>query len=488
MTPINGSSPHANISRLKTGIVVCAGLTFATSSCTSTGDLSKFRLAYASEESLSVKAESIPASEELAVKPELAPAKALSEAADPDESSADQAAPQVLTTATNLFEHADVDLTSKGLTITSEDGSATFRVGGRIQIDTALHSRDSVAGDEITDGNELRRGRFFIAGKQEGGWLWSGEIDFASSSNIVRDFWLAHEDANKQRITVGNQKQPFSLGLEMSSNDLPFVERGIDNFLIVAFVDRAIGLRVDTPTENSLFSFGLYGESLFEPGGSAQEDEGYGATARYVYSPITTDDEVLHLAVRAAVRAPSSNDGVQIRTESTNQSNFRIQDTGTITDVQETYLYGFETVYAAGPWSLGGEYNLVDIDRSGEDLQFTSWHVEGTYSLTGESRAGAYKIGAGEFKRLKQETTGINPFDGGGAWEAVARFANLDLNDPFIRAGEANALSLGINWYANTNVRFLFDWTRILNTSGGDAVTEGSDDLDIFTFRAQLLF
>lgn len=469
MTPIIGfpSSALASPSRPLVGVLTAAGLA-AVTACSSVGTGSE------PQPRRSITAEEHPV---LDAEQPAAPADQPISEAPID--------PQILTAS--LFEHADVDLSSKGMVITSDDGDTTFRVGGRIQVDVTGHSEDQVAGAEITDGTELRRGRFYISGKQRDGWLWSSEVEFGGDRGSLRDFWLAHEDSDKQRITVGNQKQPFSLSLEMSSNDLPFVERSLDNFLVVAFMDRAIGVRVDSPGENSLFSAGIYGENIAQPNGDDTEDEGFGATARYTYAPILEDDETLHLAVRGAVRTPSSDNSVRIRTESTNQSNFRISD-AQIASVEETFLYGFETAYVTGPWSLTTEYNIVDIGRTEEDLTFTSWHVAGTYSLTGESRAQAYRIGAGEFKRLKQATTGINPFNGGGAWELGLRFANLDLTDGPIDAGRSNSASLALNWYANTNVRFQLDWTRILDTDGGTAVTQEADGLDVFTLRAQLLF
>lgn len=490
MTPLQGSSPQALRTSLKAGVAAIAGLAAATGcSSVAPATLSTSYRALSSEDSPVVVADQPVVANQPAVAGAAAgPAVQQGAPAALDAVKLGEPSPHVLAFGPNPFEHADVDLSSKGMVITSDDGETTYRIGGRIQVDVSAHSEDQRGGDEITDGTELRRGRFFIAGKQREGWLWTGEVDFGNNATSVKDFWLAHEDADKLRFTVGHQKQPFSLGVEMSSNDLSFVERGIDNFLIIPFVDRAIGVRVDSPTENSLFTAGIYGEGLAEPNSSAMEDEGFGATIRYVYAPIIEDEEVLHLGIRGAIRTPSSDNTVRIRDESTNASNLRIVDTGLITNVEETLLYGFESSYASGPWSTTLEYNLVDIGRDGEDLGFNSWHIEGTYSLTGESRAGAYKVAAGEYKRLKQAKTGQSPFAGGGAWEIATRYAALDVSDGFVDAGETDAFTLALNWYANTNVRFMLDWTRILSTDGGDAVTEASEDLDIFTLRAQLLF
>ncbi|MDC3239327.1 hypothetical protein OAT88_01435, partial [Gammaproteobacteria bacterium] len=58
---------------------------------------------------------------------------------------------------------------------------------------------------------------------------------------------------------IGHQKQPYSLSLEMSSNDLPFVERSVDNFLVAAFTDRAIGGRFENHGDNWFVAGGAAG-------------------------------------------------------------------------------------------------------------------------------------------------------------------------------------------------------------------------------------
>ena len=48
----------------------------------------------------------------------------------------------------------------------------------------------------------------------------------------------------------------------MSSNDLPFIERGTDTDLIIPFIDRAIGVRGDFHGEHWQVAAGIYGDSV----------------------------------------------------------------------------------------------------------------------------------------------------------------------------------------------------------------------------------
>jgi phosphate-selective porin OprO/OprP len=146
-------------------------------------------------------------------------------------------------------------------------------------------------------------------------------------------------------------------------------------------------------------------------------------------------------------------------------------------------------MFAWGPVSLWGEYNRAKIDRQGGNkVKFQSGYVAAAYSLTGESRAASYKMKDAEFKRLIPANPLSLKNKGWGALEIAARYAYLDLNSGNVSGGAEGRLSTTLNWYPNYNVRFMLDWTRVMNTSGGSFVTNTARGLDILTFRAQIAF
>lgn len=378
-------------------------------------------------------------------------------------------------------DSASVTIGSGGFRAKSADGESSIKVGGRVQVDGNLHTEDGVPDDAITDGTELRRARIEMQGTLPNDVVWAAEVDFANNVSRIKDFWVGRKTKNGPGVYFGNQKQPFSLEVEMSSNDIPFVERGVDVFLLAPFVDRAVGLRLQDNTESIFYAVGLYGESVSPvPTDVSLDDEGWGMTGRFVAAPIQEDDQVLHLGARASYREPQTTVGLLIRDETTNMSNLRVVSTGLIPEVDSVFLYGPEASYALGPWSVTGEYTTALVARDGDDYQFDGWHLETTYSLTGESRAKAYRINAGEYKRLKAE--------GDRAWEIAARVANLDLNSGALSGGEEDVASLALNCYYSENVRLMFNWSHIMDTSGGSAITAAAEGLDFFTIRAQLNF
>ena len=80
----------------------------------------------------------------------------------------------------------------------------------------------------------------------------------------------------------------------------------VDNDLLTAFVDRAIGSRAETAGDNWFFAGGVFGEEVSP---SSDEDEGWGVASRFVVAPILGDEHVVHLGLRGAFRKPASSDG-----------------------------------------------------------------------------------------------------------------------------------------------------------------------------------
>ena len=164
-----------------------------------------------------------------------------------------------------------------------------------------------------------------------------------------------------------------------------------------------------------------------------------------------------------------------------------------------------------GNWEnfyFGAEYSKFMVDRQcGASIttnpvcttttavvdhpSFTGWLLEGSWILTGETKA--YTASA-----LNNETGGYQapipsrPFsmDGGswGAWELVARYSDTNLNWRTsqiattaqlsgVLGGEERIVSLGVNWYLNRNIRIMLQ-DNIVSVSKGTAVLPDRDSQD----------
>ena len=154
-----------------------------------------------------------------------------------------------------------------------------------------------------------------------------------------------------------------------------------------------------------------------------------------------------------------------------------------------------QAYYYYGPLGVLGEYVISDQRVSSvaksADLRNSAWEVTGSWLLTGEDAT-------------YNAVTPLHPFDPRigewGAWQLVARFAELNVDSKAFSDGfasssksadRADAWSVGLNWYLNRNVRADVSFSRTLfhGFSGAAApgVVPAQAENVLFT-RLQLAF
>jgi phosphate-selective porin OprO and OprP len=149
-----------------------------------------------------------------------------------------------------------------------------------------------------------------------------------------------------------------------------------------------------------------------------------------------------------------------------------------------------QAYYYWGPFGLMGEYAVSDqqikFGAASADLQNTAWEVSAGWILTGE-KAGFNGV------------TPRHPFSfengGWGAWQIVARFEGLNVDDaafptfadPTISASAARAWAVGLNWWLDKDIRVLTSFSRT-TFAGGTAGAVTREPEDVFFSRFQLSF
>lgn len=381
---------------------------------------------------------------------------------------------------------AEIDFSGgSGLNITSGDGKYQVEIGGRLHMDYVDHDYDARMGTRPISGSQVRRGRIEFDGTFDQHWGYAAELDFAKNEVEIKDFKFGYVSDTGSSFYLGHQKQPYSLSLEMSSNDIPFAERSVDNYLVATFTDRALGARYENSGSNWFVAGGLFSDTLDE--GTTPGDEGWGASGRFIYAPVIEEDAVIHLGLRASYREVDlATPSVGIKDKTTDFSNLNIVNTGTLADAESATLFGPEIAASFGPLFLFAEHTTAQISRvAAPTVDFSGWHAAATWNLTGENRASSYRINEGEYKGIRP----TNRFDikngTWGAFELTARYAEIDLNDGNIVGGEEDALSVGLNWHPNYNMRIMVDWTRILDTDESNTIRMFAPDMNVFTLRTQ---
>ena len=318
--------------------------------------------------------------------------------------------------------NAEVIVSTKGgLKVTS--GECEFKFGGRIMYDYNRAEENGVVDEDDFD---LRRGRLFASGKISKNWAFKSQFNVDGGG--FEDLYLRYTGWGKgATVTIGNQKMPFGLEELTSSKDISVLERSAITERYA--VGRAEGIQLSGKGGNQTYGVGVFTDDT--------SDSEVGFAARYTIAPVKTDTNVFHL-------------GIAYR------------------DINEDSAIGLEAAAVTGPFHIQAEY--VDGEEEGND-DLSGYYIQAGYIFTGETRP--YKDG--KFKRVKPATKA-------GAWEGVLRYEDGDGNHSDIELGrtDADAFTIGVNYYPNSNLRFGINYTDGEDVDGN----EGEE----FRVRFQLTF
>lgn len=371
---------------------------------------------------------------------------------------------------------SDVEVSiDKGINIKTRDEKFTAKIGGRVQADAASYSGDP----EMGDGTEIRRARLYIQGTMYRDWGYKLQYDFVDTGSAgIKDAYLSYTGFDNLELKAGNFKDPFSLQEQTSSKFTTFTERALPSAFAAG---RHIGVMASTVHQHWSLAGGLFGDSLTATGTGDDGDEGWGAGARATWAPINAGSQVVHVGLGLNYRETGGDNKAQFKHQpESHVAGINIVDTETIAGVEDFFKVGAEIATVQGPFSAQAEYITTSVNRdSGSDLDFDGWYVQAGYFLTGESRN--YK--GGKFGSIKPKS---NVGEGGiGAWELALRYSTVDLTDADIDGGEADAVTLGLNWFPTPTLRFSANYVDVLEVDGG---TYDDQEPSAFQLRSQWAF
>jgi phosphate-selective porin OprO/OprP len=375
-------------------------------------------------------------------------------------------------------EGFDIDVGSGGVVIESKDGESSFALGGRVHVDAGWFDND---GDSDSgNATEVRRARIELDGKINRVWEYSFGVDFGDGKVALKSTYVSYVGFANLALNAGNWKEPFSLEELESSNYITFMERAAVNVLAPG---RNPGVGVDAWGDHWTLGGGAFGE-----GDDDVHDDGvdgsYGFVGRGTFAPWTDAGRVLHFGAASEYRLYDDDAEVSFDEKwDTHLADEPLVDTGDIIGVDDIVRMGAEVGGVYGPLTAQAEWlgARVDRDDGAPTLLFQGWYVFGAWTLTGESRR--YKANRGRFD-------GIDPdrpvgSGGWGAWQLALRYSELDLNDEDIEGGQQDVLSVGLNWYALRNLRFMANWIKVLELDRSGAPEDGAEP-SVFQVRSQV--
>lgn len=370
-------------------------------------------------------------------------------------------------------------ITTKGkLEIASPDDEFKMRIGGRIMVDGAMYDDDIAA---LGSGAEMRRARLFAQGTLWKVWNYKLQYDFTGTGKAaINDAYIQYTGLPSGSIKIGQFKEPYSLQNITSSKYVAFMERGLPHLLTPG---RSIGLGYGTGGSNWTANVGLFAQGIDTTAG--ENDQSYALTGRVTYAPIyIKNQQALHFGAGYSYRNLDDTQTLRFRERPESHiTNVRLIDTGNF-DADSLQRFNVEALWMQGPFAVQGEYSRVDVDRviaGNSDVDFDGYYIEGSWFLTGESINYNPKKGA----LGKITPKGILGKGGVGAWQIATRFSSLNLTDQDINGGEEDNLAIGLNWYPNSNLKFMANYVKVLDVEGGP---NAGDEPSVFSLRAQVEF
>jgi phosphate-selective porin OprO/OprP len=445
----------------------------------------------------------------------------------------------------DLSARPTVSLSNGRPTFSSADGKFTASLRGIVQLDAAQYDqrrpgplaadfRRGSLGDageadharDLGDGANFRRVRFGVEGKAWGDWSYNLLFDFGGSSvedaGKITNAYIEYAGFNPLKLRIGAFAPVTGLEDAASNTASLFLERPAVAELVrgLAGGDGRTGVAAFANGERWSVFTAVTGNTI----GVQSFDEQLGFVGRVTFIPLKGADWLVHvgantnIVINPAATGPNvgpAGAATPIRLRERPElrvDGARLVDSGAI-DADDLKSYGLELGLQKAQFSLAGEYFWIDVDRRSSvlaDPKFSGWYVQGAWTITGQPRR--YRAASGGFDAPQVDQPFSLKRHRPGVWELAARYSELDLDyragaagttpvASAVRGGDQKILTLGLNWYANNNVRFLADYQHVdvsRLSPGGTAFGAGpltppagaqvGQSYDVWSLRTQYAF
>jgi phosphate-selective porin OprO/OprP len=363
-------------------------------------------------------------------------------------------------------------------------GVLNFKLGGRVMLESSRLESDSQLDRAYPgfddDETDFRSSQLALTGSFGDDIYYKIQYEFAGDNNDFRDFYVVFQGVPwLGNVRLGQGQEPNSMETLTSLKFNMFQEKSLMNSLTP---QRNLGGMFYDHSEDGKYTWAaglFYRTEIFE-GNNA--DDGFDLAGRFTTVPVYGNggDTILHLGLNIARRKYSNELRFRSRPE-TQLTNIRFVDTGDF-DASETLQLGTEIAWDDGPLTLQSEFTYMKVDSSpNRDPEFYSGYVSVGYMLTGEHRP--YNRTSATFGRVEPARHFAFGKSGhNGALQVAARWSMIDLEDGMISGGTQNNLTLGLNWFLNSQMR------ATLNYITGRADSEAEGRFHVLQARFQYEF
>jgi phosphate-selective porin OprO/OprP len=395
----------------------------------------------------------------------------------------------------------------RGFSLQSADGKNQVRLRGVTHVDGRFFVSDDPTG--VPDTWQATRVRPILEGTVGGIYDFRFTPDFGQGRTVIQDAFVTARLDPKVQVTAGKFKTPVGLERLQSANDIRFVARAFPTSLAP---NRDIGLQVGGKLLDDRIDYAVAWTNGAIDGGSSEtlgdvdvNDDKEWAARLFAHPFAESENFALRGLGLGVAGTWSSQDGTAaqpllpaFRTPA--QSTFfryRTGTTPTLADGDRTRLAP-QFYYYLGRFGLLGEYTTVSQDVSRRtsaglregSLDTTAWQLQASWFLTGEEES---------FRGFKPNQVFSLENRTWGAFEVVARYHELDVDDaaflggaasfadPAVAASKAEAWAVGLNWYLNENLKWVLNYEQT-SFDGGALAGADRDDEEVFLTRFALGF
>ena len=382
---------------------------------------------------------------------------------------------------------------ASGFALRSADSNFVLRIRGLLQLDSRWSDDD-----DLGDSFLVRRARPIIEGTVFRDFDFRLTPEFGTSTPTIRDAWLNYRYDDPLELRFGKMKSPGNLERWQGAANTLFIERALPSLL---WPVREVGVMVhgalwpgEEDAAKSLAAVGLvnYQLGIFNGTGDARAagnsdfDGDKTGAGRLFFHPF------LRSGVEPLQKLGLGVSGTYGEMEGDLGLPDDIEYDGDVVADGLHWRVGPQAYWYWGQFGLMGEYSISSQRLEQEVAPFAStraensaWMVTASWMLTGEDAT---------FRAVTPRKN-FDPRAGSwGAWQVVARYSHLDLDDglfptfadPAELPTSAANWGFGLNWYLNRNVRASFNYNHC-DFKGGQGSAIGQAE-NLFATRVQLVF
>ncbi|MDP1626149.1 porin [Parvibaculum sp.] len=368
---------------------------------------------------------------------------------------------------------SDVEVTLKNgrPEFKSASGAYSLAITGRAHLDWGGYDQDDASSANfggLRNNINFRRAILGVTGTLAKDFAYDLHFNFGDSGNEksgeLYEAALHYKGIDGVTLSIGAIQPKLTLDDSTSSNDITFMERATAANLMTSIGGGDGRMAVGgTFNNDNIFAAAYY--TMGSVTGTADDDTS-SALGRVAYATSPAEGLNVHIGVSGtqAFNLPNDTfrfrDRPELRVDAT-----RMIDTGDFTAVDSITAYGPEIAFNYGPFRAQGEYYRYEIDQRGTavDPDFSAWYLQASWIISGESYK--YDIKKGAYSGVKPANPFTSVTGGFGAWEVAVRYSQADLTDTVTannrRGGEQDIITVGLNWYANSNVRFMLNYLDV---------------------------